>query len=413
MKRIITLLLVCACICGCFCACSQEKTVVRLKEGSILYCLVKGAPVSTKESVDACCEPYTTSDPAVWKNAILWKDRYDIVGMYATKSATPGTILQKDWFSTTKPDSATDINIPTAPPVRDDLNEPETPKKTYNLIYSNEGVYLEVPAKDILEQIGDEWKNPDKMAAAEAAKIEYIAKCGYVSTRITQKGDKAYNNQSMLYSWEADWDLFSKQETVKFYASSLGELIGWDAVDAFQKDSATFVTPDLELKGSVAYGSGKHQETVDFVISGKCALVNKTDETKLPHTQIRLTNTGFEVDIPYDLLLQEAGWTIEELNSKNATEILYCRSAYTYGPTIFQSKQAKMTIDTTNRPGILTVIIEYSSLNGYQTNGEALYKMALEKPNTYVSIDATYICGRVERYADFRMRCEVIDARTE
>lgn len=306
------------------------------------------------------------------------------------------------------------VHVPELDP--DQVDVPSTPETTtviYNLVYSNEGVYLEVPVKDILSQIGDVWKDPDKMAAAEAAKIEYIAKCGYVSARITQKGDKAYNSQSMLYNWETDWDLFSTQETVRFYASSLGELIGWDAVDAFQKDSATFVTPDLELKGSVSYGSGKHQETVDFVISGKCALVNKTDETQLPHTQIRLTNTGFEVDIPYDLLLQEAGWTIEELNSKNATEILYCRSEYTYGPKTFQSKQANITIDSTNRPDMLTVVIEYRSIDGYKANGEALYKMALEKLNTYVIIDATYVCGRAERYADFRMRCEVIDTRTE
>lgn len=309
----------------------------------------------------------------------------------------------------------------TAPPVFDvpgldpDQVDPTTPDnttQTYNLVYSNEGIYLEVPAKDILVQIGDVWKNPEKMAAAEAAKVEYIAKCDYVSARISM--GTAWNSQQMFYGWKSDWNLFEEQETVRFYAqNTYQDILGWDAVDAFQKDSSTFVTPDLELKGSVSYGSGKHQETVDFVISGKCVLVNKTDETKLPHTQIRLTNTGFEVDIPYDLLLKEAGWTIEELQSKNATEILYCRSEYTFGPATFQSKQAKITLDTSNRPDMLTVIIEYQRGNAYELNGEALYKMTLEKRKTYVYLQGAYACGRTERYYDFRLRCDVIDARTE
>lgn len=142
MRRIISLFLALACIAG-LCACSSEHTVLKLKDESILYYIAEGDYIDSQEDIDLYFEAYSTSDPEVYKNAISWSKRYDLVGMYAAKAIAPGTIVDDAYFTKTQPATQEPVNTaPTVPiddtPVSTIKNMTTWLNEKYNVEFTHE-----------------------------------------------------------------------------------------------------------------------------------------------------------------------------------------------------------------------------------------------------------------------------------
>ena len=133
MRRIISLFLALVCIAG-LCACSSEHTVLKLKDSSILYYIAEGDYIDSQEDIDLYFEAYSTTDPDVYKNAISWEDRYNLVGMYAAKALAPGVIPDASYFSNENPKGYAIIEASVDIPAGTKLNEYNISllfKKTY------------------------------------------------------------------------------------------------------------------------------------------------------------------------------------------------------------------------------------------------------------------------------------------
>ncbi len=423
MKKILSLLLICACLCGCLCACAQERTIVRLKSGSILFSLFEGYAIGDAELIDMYFEPYTTSDPAVWKGAVLWEDRYKLEGKYVTQNVLPGTILQKDWFVTDKPEDTASTptykppttNIPDIddnqtdkPPVSE-----EKPLPTYELVYTNNGAYVSLSREDILSHIAADWNNADAMAAADAAKIEYFAVVRDISVRIKSVDSYAslvsysVNNTLDLFDTSTDYQL-----NVSRFVQFSNKHHNFYPQEAY-KAVLNAAPSTIEISMTLRYGTAQSYKSESITITGNIKLRNDVDESQQPVTTLRLTDTGCEIDVPMDVILKYSNWTHDELNANNANEQFRTRCVFTFGPAEFHQEQYVLSIKPSTRPDVLTAIITYKYVDAYEVNGTVLYKLALNPQDVYANLNGSYSSGKMSRYFDFYIKCTIIDARSD
>lgn len=160
MKKIISL---CVMVCIVFgmTACADNKpaestaTTTTTEPATKEYVLVKAKTdiakdtQMTEDNIDVLFEAFTTSDSDVAKNAIRWANRQSEIQYLWTKDDIAiGTIVNPGMFSTTIPDGV-------LPSTDEELDEPLY-DKSYTAIACLDGLYVDIPAFDLLEALQPE-----------------------------------------------------------------------------------------------------------------------------------------------------------------------------------------------------------------------------------------------------------------
>jgi hypothetical protein len=279
----------------------------------------------------------------------------------------------------------------------------------YTLVFSNEGMSLDLSWERLNSVIRGQHKNPDMMSEAIKQNQQYSATLIKLEIVVYNLDDtKAKGIKTALtpnISILDDTDI-----TVCTSKPAAGQVtyIGdkYPAERLHQMLRLGFENYGIQIRGIYKYGYGDNQSEGTFKLSGKVKFEDQTDATQLHTGKLTLTETGAKLCIQYNDILEEFGLT----GDYNHTQ----ETVSTLGVMLFTSKRetcigtmeiAQMTCSPDTRPEewLLNLQYDHAQLN----NDALLAEHAAVQQEVYAELTLIFETEEQEHMCTFFIRCDM------
>lgn len=297
--------------------------------------------------------------------------------------------------------------------ISDDIPTPTTPEMIdeYTLVFTNEGMSLDLSWERLNTVFQGQHKNPDMMSAAIQDNEEYSATLIKLEIVVYNMDDmKATGIKTTLtpnISLLDDTDI-----TVSTRKPEVGTItyIGdkYPAERLHQIMRLGFENYGIQIRGIYEYGYGDSYSENTFKLSGKVKFDDQTDVTKLHTGNLMLTDTGAELHIKFNDILEEFGLTEDSFNAHTTETIT------TMGVTLFTSKQQvrigtmdilSKSYSPAERPAEWKVKLQYD--RAWENNKALLSEHTSVQQEIYAELALTLETDGTERKCTFFIRCDV------
>lgn len=297
-------------------------------------------------------------------------------------------------------------------PTSKDITTPTSSEKIdeYTLVFTNEGMSLDLSWDRLDKVIQGQHKNPDMMGEAIIHNQSYSATLIKLEIVVYNLDDmKATGIKTTLtpnVSILGDTDI-----TVCTSKPAAGQVtyIGdkYPAERLHQILRLGFENYGIQIRGIYEYGYGDNYSEGTFKLSGKVIFEDQTDVTQLHTGKLTLTDTGAKLHIKYDNILEEFGLAGDCNQPQQET-------VSTLGVTLFTSKQEtcigtmetiKTTCSSDARPEEWLLDLQYDRA---QLNNDALLAEHTEvQQEVYAELALIFETESQEYMCTFFIRCDI------